>query len=96
MNRKTIAFIGGGNMGEAIISKMVSSDWKGDDIHVIDHNEEKLERLSPMFPPPMKAIVFLFIFTPFWCSHEVRKLPSRLLPWYSRIPQLLPYPSSCP
>ena len=46
MNRKTIAFIGGGNMGEAIISKMVSSDWKGDDIHVIDHNEEKLERLS--------------------------------------------------
>ena len=42
MNRKTIAFIGGGNMGEAIISKMVSSDWKGDDIHVIDHNEEKL------------------------------------------------------
>ena len=27
-------------MGEAIISKMVSSDWKGDDIHVIDHNEE--------------------------------------------------------
>lgn len=33
-------------MGEAIISKMVSSDWKGDDIHVIDHNEEKLERLS--------------------------------------------------
>ena len=46
MNRKTIAFIGGGNMGEAIISKMVSSDWKGNDIHVIDHNEEKLERLS--------------------------------------------------
>ena len=46
MDRKTIAFIGGGNMGEAIISKMVSSDWKGTDIHVIDHNEEKLEHLS--------------------------------------------------
>ena len=42
MNRKTIAFIGGGNMGEAIISKMVSSDWKGDDIHVIDHNEVEI------------------------------------------------------
>lgn len=41
MNRKTIAFIGGGNMGEAIISKMVSSDWKGDDIHVIDRSNPK-------------------------------------------------------
>ena len=49
MDRKTIAFIGGGNMGEAIISKMVSSDWKGTDIHVIDHNEEKLEHLASAY-----------------------------------------------
>lgn len=49
MERKTIAFIGGGNMGEAIIAKMVSSDWKADDIYVIDHNESKLAILSSTY-----------------------------------------------
>lgn len=31
MNRKTIVFYGGGNMASAIISKMVTSDWSGED-----------------------------------------------------------------
>lgn len=46
MQRKTICFIGGGNMGEAIVAKMVTGDWAASDIHVIDHNPEKLERLA--------------------------------------------------
>lgn len=49
MNRKTIVFYGGGNMASAIISKMVASDWSGEDIHVIDRNAEKLERFSRQF-----------------------------------------------
>lgn len=32
-----------------IISKMVASDWSGEDIHVIDRNAEKLERFSKQF-----------------------------------------------
>lgn len=49
MNRKTIVFYGGGNMASVIISKMVTSDWSGEDIHVIDRNAEKLERFSKQF-----------------------------------------------
>lgn len=45
MDKKTIAFIGGGNMATAIISKMVASDWNPKDITVIDRNPEKLEKL---------------------------------------------------
>lgn len=49
MHRKTICFIGGGNMAEAIVAKMVSGDWSSEDIHVIDHNADKLERLKSTY-----------------------------------------------
>lgn len=49
MKRNSICFIGCGNMAQAIISKMASTDWDPNNIHVIDPNDDKLERVKKEF-----------------------------------------------
>lgn len=44
-----IGFIGGGNMADAIIARMVQAGWTGDSIHVVDKNKEKLEALNDRY-----------------------------------------------
>ncbi len=44
-----IAFIGGGNMGSAIIGGLVSHGFAGGDILVTDHNGQKRDRLGSEF-----------------------------------------------
>ncbi len=48
MNKK-VAFIGGGNMAQAIISRMVSTWEEPTHIHVTDRNLEKLDNLHKQF-----------------------------------------------
>lgn len=49
MSSKKVAFIGGGNMATAIISRMVSTWENSQLIHVTDKNLEKLEKLKNEF-----------------------------------------------
>lgn len=49
MQKQSICFLGGGNMAQAIIARMVASDWSPEFIHVIDPNQEKLDFLSQKF-----------------------------------------------
>lgn len=46
---KQIVFIGGGNMAQAIIARMVTASWKGEQIHVVDRNPDKLQRLQEYY-----------------------------------------------
>ena len=49
MTGRKVAFIGGGNMASAIISRMVSTWDNPACIHVADKNFEKLENLHKEF-----------------------------------------------
>lgn len=44
-----IGFIGGGNMADAIIARMVQAGWTGSSIHVVDKNKEKLVAMQERY-----------------------------------------------
>lgn len=50
MNRQPITFVGGGNMGSAIIEGLVRAGWAATDITVVELSSDRRNALAAMFP----------------------------------------------
>lgn len=50
MNRQPITFVGGGNMGSAIIEGLVRAGWAVTDITVVELSADRRNTLATMFP----------------------------------------------
>lgn len=49
MQNLNIVFIGGGNMGQALVTGLLDSDWNADSITIVDNDQAILSKLSEKF-----------------------------------------------
>ena len=50
MQKEPITFVGGGNMGGAIIEGLLRAGWKASDISVVELSVDRRNALQKMFP----------------------------------------------
>lgn len=50
MNNLNIVFIGGGNMGQALVTGLLNSGWLADHISIIDNDASLISKLNTTFP----------------------------------------------
>jgi len=47
---RSVTFVGGGNMGSAIVAGLLKAGWRTDDVTIVEHSPERRTVLNEMFP----------------------------------------------
>ena len=50
MQNLNIVFIGGGNMGQALVTGLLDSGWMADNIAIVDNDQSLIKKLNETFP----------------------------------------------
>jgi len=50
MKNLNIVFIGGGNMGQALVTGLLDSGWTADNIAMVDNDQSIIKKLGEKFP----------------------------------------------
>ena len=50
MQKEPITFVGGGNMGGAIVEGLLRAGWRSSDISVVELSQDRRDALQRLFP----------------------------------------------